>query len=87
MCRASTRPVPRSRRNTLGWPPSLGAEMFLLSEDDVLAADMGLGFELWAQRGKWAADALYAQVGACSGRIPWRALPLPLRTRLYLCGV
>ncbi|GIM01888.1 hypothetical protein Vretimale_6670, partial [Volvox reticuliferus] len=52
----------------LSWAPSLGPELFVLTEDCLLVADLVVGAELWGQKsgGRWnSSEALYAQSEIC----------------------
>ncbi|GLI63045.1 hypothetical protein VaNZ11_005907, partial [Volvox africanus] len=52
----------------LSWAPSLGPELFVLTEDCLLVADLVVGAELWGQKsgGRWNnSETLYGQSEIC----------------------
>ncbi|GIL49948.1 hypothetical protein Vafri_6243 [Volvox africanus] len=52
----------------LSWAPSLGPELFVLTEDCLLVADLVVGAELWGQKsgGRWNnSETLYGQAEIC----------------------
>ncbi|GFR43526.1 hypothetical protein Agub_g4622, partial [Astrephomene gubernaculifera] len=59
-------PINGSTIGQLSWAPSLGGELFVLSEDCLLVSELVVGAELWGNRGgRWNSDSLYAQAEIC----------------------